>query len=272
MDAAGEIHEPVSVEARPGLLVFPDAQSVARAAALRWVELARDFMTKEGGFYVALAGGSTPRELYQLLASDEFRPQVDWSKVHVFWGDERAVPPDHAESNYGMARRELLSRVPVPQENIHRMEAEQADLSRAAKGYEDILRHHLRLDARGFPRFHLILLGLGADGHTASLFPQSLALGNTRDWVSAPSAKKLGSRRMTLTLPVLSAAHHVLFLVTGAAKASVLQRVLEGSADPPLPAQLVRPVDGERIFFVDKAAAGELLGATGSKKSPSQTG
>ena len=272
MDAAGEIHEPVPVEARPGVLVFPDARSVARAAALRWLELSRQFIAQEGQFSVALAGGNTPREFYRLLACAEILPQVEWSKVHVFWGDERAVPPDHPESNYGMARRELLSRVPLPHENIHRMEAEHPDPGRTAKSYEDILRRYLRLDARGFPRFHLILLGLGADGHTASLFPRPEELGNTRDWVRTPFIEKLGSRRMTLTLPLLNAAHHVLFLVTGAAKAAILRRVVDGFAEPALPAQLVKPVYGERFFLVDRAAAGELLGATDSKKFPSQSG
>src|SRR5262249_5855779 len=237
-----------------GVHVCPDAAGVARAGARLFVEWAWQFIARENQFAVALSGGHTPRELYRQLASDEFRPQVDWAKVQVFWSDERAVPPDHPDSNYGMARRELLVRVPIPSANVHRMEAERADIGRAAQEYEEVLRRYLSLDARGFPRFHLILLGMGPDGHTASLFPGARELRRTLRWVSTPLHPTFGTRRLTLPLPVLNAAHRVLFLITGAEKAAALRDVIEGRHDLPLPAQLVTVPDGHRDFLVDEAA------------------
>ncbi len=242
-------------EILPGVLVCPDAAGVARAAARQFVEWAWQFVAREGVFSVALAGGNTPREFYRVLSSPEFRTQVDWSKVQLFWGDERCVPPDHPDSNYGMARRELLLRVPIPPKNVHRMEAEMPNLGRAAQEYENLLRALLELDLRGFPRFHLILLGLGKDGHTASLFPGGRRLRDTSRWVSTPLVSKLNARRMTLTMPVLNAAYNVVFLVAGAEKAEILQTVLEKKNDPPLPAELVVVPNGRRMFLVDEAAA-----------------
>lgn len=266
MDDAGATSSPsVGIparEIRPGVRVCVNAAEVARAAARLFVEWAWQFIAREKFFFVALAGGNTPREMYRLLGSPEFRTQVDWGKVHLFWSDERAVPPDHAESNYGMARRELLVRVPIPPGNVHRMEAERPNLGRAAQEYEETLRQYLRLDSSGLPRFHLVLLGVGTDGHTASLFPGARNLRNTLRWVSTPIHPKLRSRRMTLTVPVLNAAHHVLFLVTGAEKAEVLRKVLEQKSDPPLPAQLVTVPHGHRMFLMDEAAAALLTPAT----------
>lgn len=263
MDDAGAIpgtnRSLLPPEVQPGVRVCPDAPAVARAAARLFVEWAWQAIAREGAFCVALSGGSTPPELYRLLGTGEFRSQVDWAKVHLFWGDERAVPPDHPESNYGMARREMLVRIPIPSANVHRMEAERSNLGRAAQDYEAVLRRLLLLDAHGFPRFDLIILGLGPDGHTASLFPGAPKFRGTSRWVSTPPHPRFGNRRMTLTLPVLNAAHRVLFLVTGAEKAAVLRDVLEGTQDPPLPAQLVTVPDGRREFLVDKAAA-SLLG------------
>lgn len=241
--------------AHPEVHVYPNPTTVARAAARQFVEWAWQFIAREGTFSVALSGGHTPREFYQVLASKEYRTQVDWAKVHCFWGDERVVPPDHPESNYGMARRELLLRVPIPGANVHRIEAERPNLGRAAQDYEEVLRRCLQLDSRGFPRFHLILLGLGAEGHTASLFPGARNWRETSRWVSTPMVPKLGSRRMTLTLPVLNAAHRVMFLVVGAEKAGTLHKVLEAKSEPPLPAQLVTVPQGQRLFLVDEAAA-----------------
>ncbi len=242
-------------EIQPGVLVCPDEVGLARAAARQFVEWAWQCIARDGMFSVALAGGNTPREFYRVLSTGEFRTQVDWGKVHLFWGDERAVPPEHPDSNYGMTRREFLVRVAIPAANIHRMEAERPIIGRAAEDYEELLRQFLPLNSAGIPRFHLILLGIGKDGHTASLFPGARKLRHTSRWVSTPQAPKPGARRMTLTLPVLNAAHQVLFLVTGAEKAEVLQAVLEGQRDPPLPAQLVTVPDGRRMFLVDEAAA-----------------
>ena len=253
----------VSREILHGVRVYPNPTEVARAAARLFVDYAWQSISRDGQFLVALSGGNTPRIMYKLLASDEFRGQVDWAKVHVFWSDERAVPPDHSDSNYGMARRELLLRVPIPPANVHRMEAEKASIGRSAHEYEEVLRQHLELDDRGFPRFHLILLGMGADGHTASLFPGTRVTRQTSRWVSTPMVVKLNARRMTLTLPVLDAALRVVFLVVGTEKAETLRSVLEGKAEPPYPAQQVQPRDnGLKLFLVDEAAAALLESAT----------
>ncbi len=269
MADTGEIRKGIPREILPGVHVYLDAVEVARGAARLFIDYAWQSIAKDGRFMVALSGGNTPRQMFELLASEEFRGQVDWAKVHFFWGDERAVPPSNAESNYGMARRELLIRVPIPEANVHRMEAEKASIGRAAHEYEEILRKYLELDDRGFPRFHLIFLGLGLDGHTASLFPGARVLRQTSRWVSTPLVTKMNMRRMTLTLPVLDAASRVVFLVAGTEKAQILHIVLQEKPDPPLPAQLVQPRElGMKIFLVDKAAAAMLAPAEPDKSAP----
>jgi 6-phosphogluconolactonase len=271
MADAGGIHKGNPQEILPGVRVYPDPAEVARGATRLFIDYAWQSIAKDGKFMVALSGGNTPRFMFRLLASDEFRGQVDWAKVHVFWGDERAVPPDNAESNYAMARRELLIRVPIPEGNVHRMEAEKASIGRAAHEYEEVLRSHLDLDDRGFPRFHLIFLGLGQDGHTASLFPGTRVVRQTSRWVSTPTVTKLNMRRMTLTLPVLDAALRVVFLVVGMEKAAILHTVLLEKPDPPLPAQLVQPRDrGLKLFLVDRSAAALLSPITSNKAAPQE--
>jgi 6-phosphogluconolactonase len=255
-------------EVQPGVMVCPDADCLGRAGARMFVEWAWQAIASYGAFRVALSGGSTPQNLYRHLASETYRKQVDWAKVHLYWGDERCVPPDDPESNYGMARRELLVRVPIPGANVHRMEAERVDLGRAAQEYEELLRAGLVRDEYGFPRFDLIFLGLGTDGHTASLFPGVRGIRTTSRWVSTPLAPKLGKRRMTLTLPVLNASRRVLFLVVGSEKAGILRTVLEENVNPPLPAQLVQPRDGQRLFLVDHAAAALLARRPGDASAP----
>jgi len=256
-------------EILPGVTVYPTPAEVARAAARLFVDLAWQAIARWDRFFVALSGGSTPKLLFQFLASDEFRGQVDWVKVHVFWGDERAVPPTSPNSNYGVARRELLVRVPIPEGNVHRMQAEKSNIGRAAHEYEELLRKYLELDEHGFPRFHLIFLGMGPEGHTASLFPGPRVARQTSRWVSTPLVAKLNARRMTLTLPVLDAAESVAFLVVGAEKAETLRTVLEGKADPPLPAQMVQPRRGQRLFLVDEAAAARLVPTAANQPAPS---
>ncbi len=269
MADTGEIRKGIPPEILPGVHVYSDPAEVARGAARQFVDYAWQSIAKDGQFMVALSGGETPRAMFALLASDEFRGQVDWAKVHVFWSDERAVPPTASESNYGMARREFLIRVPIPQANVHRMEAEKASIGRAAHEYEEVLRKYLDLDDRGFPQFHLIFLGLGKDGHTASLFPGTRVPRQTSRWVSTPLVTKLNMRRMTLTLPVLDAALRVVFLVVGSEKARILHDVLEGKADPPYPAQLVQPRNrGQKLFLVDQAAAALLTPAESGRVAP----
>jgi 6-phosphogluconolactonase len=251
--------------------VCPDAAEVGRAAARRFVDWAWQAIARDGAFHVALPGGSSPVEMYRLLATQEFRTQIDWPRVHIYWSDEHIVPPDHPESNYGLARRELLLRVPVPGENVHRMEAELTPIGRAAHRYETVLRRHLPVDNRGFPIFHLVCLGIGAEGETAALFPGAKLLRETSRWVSTPEAGN-ATRRMTLTLPVLEAAERLLFLVIGPEKASVLRLVLFGNADRELPAQMVQPHHGERVFLVDEAAARLLPSETQAEGSSSLPG
>jgi len=259
MADTGENRKGVEREVLPGVLVFASPAEVARGAARRFVDYAWQSIAKYGQFMVALSGGNTPRMLFEVLASPEFRGQVDWAKVHVFWSDERAVPPESEESNFGMARRELLVRVPIPLANVHRMEAEKASLGRAANEYEEVLRKHLQLDDRGFPQFHLIFLGMGGDGHTASLFPGARVTRQTSRWVSTPMVTKLNARRITLTLPVLDAAHRVVFLVAGPEKAQILHSVLQTKVDPPYPTQMIQLREGGvKLFLVDEAAAALL--------------
>jgi 6-phosphogluconolactonase len=268
MGEAGANLKGVPREILPGVRVYPDAVAVAHAASRLFVDYAWQSIAREGQFFVALSGGHTPRQLFELLASAEFRGQVDWAKVHVFWSDERAVPPTHPESNYAMARQALLLRVGIPQANVHRMEAEKPNIGRAAHEYEEVLRRHLKLDDRGFPKFHLVFLGMGEDGHTASLFPGTRFTSQTSRWVSTPMVPKLNARRMTLTLPVIDAAERVVFLVVGGQKAETLCAVLEGKADPPYPAQMVRPRNGLRLFLVDEAAAARLEAGTRTDPAP----
>jgi 6-phosphogluconolactonase len=244
------------MSSEPHVRVFADAAEVARAAAQRFAELAAASVAERGAFSVALAGGNTPRSVYELLAGGEFSEKIDWPSVHVFFGDERAVPPDHPDSNYRMANEALLSRVPVPAPNVHRMKGE-GDAAANARQYEDELRGFFG-DA-AWPRFDLVMLGMGDDGHTASLFPDTAALEEQRAWAAADWVEKLGAWRLTLTAPAVNAARNVLFLVTGAAKAARLREVLRGERDPArLPSQLIAPADGSLEWFIDRAAAADL--------------
>ena len=244
---------------RREIVILEDKEALSRDAAERFVFLASRKIRSGGLFHVALSGGSTPEMLYGLLAESPFRDDVDWGKVHFFFGDERAVPPDHADSNYRMANTTLFAPLTVPAANIHRMPAEEPDLDAAAQAYEAELRTHLAVStADAIPRFDLILLGMGPDGHTASLFPHKPALQEkTRLVVASEPGLKPFVPRLTLTLPVLDAAANVLFLVAGADKAATLHKVLRGPADPEnLPSQSVAPTNGSLVWLVDHAAMG----------------
>jgi 6-phosphogluconolactonase len=242
--------------------VVPDRAALAEAAAAEFTAAATAALGARDRFTVALAGGSTPLDLYRRLASREYAARVPWPGVHFFWGDERHVPPDHPDSNVGAARAALLDHVPVPPSNIHRVPAELADAEAAARAYEDELSRWFAPAGGAPPRFDLVLLGLGADGHTASLFPGSAALAERRRWVVAPWIEKLAAHRITVTLPVLNAAARVLFLVSGKDKAPALRQVLAGPRRPEeLPAQAVEPRDGEVIWLVDGEAAAEWRAA-----------
>lgn len=242
------------------LLVVADQVALAQEAAKRVVAIAEEAVARCGRFTVALAGGSTPKCLYSLLATEPYCTRLPWLETHLFWGDERAVRPEHPDSNFGMARTTLLSRVPILADQIHRMQAERKDLDAAASEYEAKIARTLAAQPPDEPpAFDLILLGLGTDGHTASLFPYSEALQEAKRWVAPNYIPKLKANRLTLTTPILNRAATVLFLVSGGEKAAVLQAVLEGSPDPErLPAQLIRPVAGRLVWLVDQAAASQL--------------
>jgi 6-phosphogluconolactonase len=231
--------------------VYSDLEEMSRAAAALFVDCARRAVRARGRFSVALSGGSTPQHCYELLAAPPLSEQVPWESVHVFWGDERCVPPTDSRSNLRMARQSLLNHVPVPGGAIHPMECA-ADPQGAADAYEQTLREHF---GTAPPRFDLVLLGLGADGHTASLFPGGEALGETERWVVPAQLAGQDFRRLTLTLPLLNQTHLALFLVAGAEKASILARILEPpAASPALPAERIAPAGGEVLWLVDQAA------------------
>jgi len=239
--------------------LHPNPSLLAVSAARHFLELAQAAIASRGRFNVALSGGSTPRPMYELLASQHIAPLLDWSNVHVFWGDERCVPPDHPDSNYHMAWETLLSHVPIPSENIHRMRGE-AEPESTAIEYEQLLRKTFLIDMELLTTFDLVLLGLGEDGHVASLFPGSPALGESERWVVTVDHTQPPpplAKRLTLTLPMLNAATQVTFLVAGAGKAQILKRVWAAPLNdqPALPAQLVQPVSGNLLWLVDEAAA-----------------
>lgn len=242
------------------LRVFADGDELARAAAEEFARRAEEAIRARGRFSVALSGGSTPRCLFALLADrdEPFRDRIDWRAVHLFWGDERHVPPDHPESNYRMARETLLDPVEIPAANVHRIRGEEPDAARAAALYEDELRAFFHR-ARRAPRFDLVLLGLGADAHTASLFPGTAAVRERERWVVAPWIEKLGAFRITLTPAVFERAAAVIFLVQGEEKTGALRAVLAGERDPDRwPAQAVHPQDGEIVWLVDRRTASGL--------------
>lgn len=242
----------------PDLRIYANGDELSQAAAELFVQRAQAAVARQGRFTVALSGGSTPRPTYERLASPAVRDAVPWQDTHVFWGDERFVPPDHPDSNYRMALEALLSKVPVPDENVHRMAGELPPKT-AAQVYAEVLRDVFGLSAGELPRFDLILLGLGGDGHTASLFPGTDVLHEDTKLVAAHYVEKHAAYRLTLTPPVINNAAHVVFVVAGERKADTLQRVLEGPHQPEtLPAQLARPTDGRLTWLVDEAAAGAL--------------
>lgn len=241
------------------VLIAADHDELCRRAAKEFVRIAHDSIQTKGKFTVVLSGGSTPAGLYKLLANDDYREQVLWSNVYFFWGDERCVPPDHKDSNYNMARQMLLDRVPIPKENIFRMPAEQADYDQASAEYEQMIRTFFHTKQEELPRFDLILLGMGDDGHTASLFPKTSALFENKRLVTENYIEKLGLYRLTLTVPLINQAKNIIFLISGESKAPALKEVLEGEYQPQkLPSQLINPMNGRLLFIVDRAA-GKLL-------------
>ena len=249
----------VSVE----VVVVPDMNALAVAAAGRFATIAEERIAETDRFTVALSGGSTPKALYRLLTQPPYRDGFDWRRVHVFWGDERSVPPDDAESNYRMARETLLVHVPIPVNQIHRIQSE-IDPQEAATRYEEELIGYFGLVPGEPPEFDLILLGIGADGHTASLFPATVALEENDRLVVANPVDKLDTVRITFTIPVVTEAANVLLLAAGADKADAVQRTLEAPYEPiQTPAQVLRTAAGKVTWLLDKAAGAKLQGQGG---------
>ncbi len=240
----------------PVVRVLTDPPAVFAAAAVEFLQRARTAIQGSGQFTVALSGGSTPRSLYSLLAAQS---DVPWDKIRFFFSDERHVPPDSPESNFRMASESLFSRAPIPKENIFRVPAEIPDADTAAQSYEQTLRQFFQLEDDALPRFDLILLGLGPDGHTASLFPGTAALHEDERLVAANWVEQFKMWRITFTYPVLNNAAAVLFMATGAEKQEALLQVLHGKPDPETyPAQGIKPTNGSLIWLVDQAAAGPM--------------
>lgn len=247
--------------------VHPNQVALADAAAGYFAIAARESILKHGRFSVALSGGGTPKAMYQRLAqAPQWRDEVDWSRAHFFWGDERFVPHDSIESNYRMAREALLEHVPVPDENIHPVPTELADAAQAAQAYERELRSFFDNDDKrraatpgAAPSFDLMLLGMGTDGHTASLFPNEPQLHEMRRWVVAAHPRSQPTARVTITFPVINAAARLLALVAGPEKAAALRDAITSHRSPDeLPIRGVKPVHGAIVWLVDRAAAAHL--------------
>lgn len=237
--------------------IVADVDALYRLAAAEVLSCAEAAVREHDSFTVVLSGGSTPKGLYALLADEaSWRTRVPWEKTHFFWGDERHVPPDHPDSNYRMAHEAMLSKVPIPAAHIHRIKSEYTHAEQAALEYEQTLRTFFHLTVGQYPRFDLVFLGLGADAHTASLFPGTQALHAHQRLVVANWVGKFYADRITLTAPVLSNAARIVFLVSGEEKALPLKAVLRGRYEPSqLPAQLIQPHHGRALWLVDQAAA-----------------
>lgn len=242
------------------VMILPDANAIAQTAAMEFLEAARVAVQEKDSFCVALAGGSTPKALYELLSSNRLLSAlVPWSKIQWFFGDERHVRPDDAESNFRMVSKAMLAKAPVDPKQVHRIKGEKRNAAEAAEAYEQELRANFRLEATQLPRFDLVLLGMGAEGHTASLFPGTKALEEGRRLVVSNWVGKLFTDRITLTPPVLNNAARVIFMVHGAEKAPALKAVLEGPYEPAqLPAQMIQPKKGRVVWLADPSAAGML--------------
>ena len=247
---------PVTVTYR----VLPTSAATARAAAQLFSDVASKAAADRGIARIAISGGTTPETMFQLLAdpAEPFLKQVPWDRIELYWVDERCVPPDHSESNYRMTKEALLSKVPLPAERVHRMEGE-LDPEVAAARYESVIRNTFRLEGAETPTFDLVLLGMGDDGHTASLFPHTEALNEMSHIVVPNHVLQKDTWRITLTWPVINQGREVVFLIEGEEKAKVLHDVFLGSYQPDTyPSQIIRPASGQLALLLDAAAAAKL--------------
>ena len=239
------------------IAIFPDTNTLSQQAAQYIVRLASEAIVTRGRFTIALSGGSTPKILYGLLGTEPYRGQINWASVEIFWSDERCVPPDSADSNYALAQEVLLSKIPIPANQVHRMPTDQPDREAASREYTSEMQR--TFGTNGIPSFDLLQLGMGPEGHTASLFPHQESLHEQQRLVIPVIVPKPPPPRLTFTPPLLNAARHVLFLVTGSEKAEAIQAVLEGPDQPEeYPAQIVRPPNGEVVWMLDTGAAAKL--------------
>jgi len=239
------------------ITIYPDLDTISQQAAAYIARIAREAIVTRGRFTIALSGGNTPKKLYGLLGSEPYSSQIDWKLVDIFWSDERCVPPDDPESNYYMAQEVLLQHLSIPVAQVHRMPADRDDRNAASLAYTQDIQHVFATN--GIPDFDLIQLGMGPEGHTASLFPHQPSLHETQRLVMPVSVPKPPPDRLTFTPPVLNAAHHVLFPATGADKVDALHAVIEGPPNTDeYPAQIVRPPNGEVTWMVDSAIAQKI--------------
>jgi 6-phosphogluconolactonase len=242
----------------PKISVAKDKDALIRAAAQVWVDSAKRAIAARGVWSIALSGGSTPKPLYELMAAPEFRERIDWKKCHFWWGDERYVPHDHPDSNYGMANNAMLSKVPVPRENVHPVPTEIGSPQEVADAYEKAMWQCFGRSS-GIPQIDFNLLGLGDNGHTASLFPHTELLYERKRLVAAGYIEEIKTNRITMTVPVLNHARQIVFLVAGANKADVVRDVIYGPRDPErLPAQLIAADSGTLEWLLDAPAAAKL--------------
>lgn len=239
-----------------GLVVFPTAAALARGAAERVALVLGGALQAGGNASLALSGGSTPRSLYEILSALPCRDRIDWTRLHIFWGDERCVPPESPESNYRMAQQALLRHVKIPLHQVHRMRGELPPTD-AARAYEQELRSAFSAGPDEIPRLSLVLLGLGEDGHTASLFPNTPVLDERRRLIADVFVERLAASRITMTFPLLNNARTLMFLVSGGSKAAILKSVLQ-ERRPALPATGVSPLAGELSWYIDRDAASHL--------------
>jgi len=251
----------VSADLSPQVHVFPDPKALSSAAAEAFLALSLEVISSSGRFAVALSGGSTPRRFFTLLASSPYQQSIDWTRIHLFWADERCVPADHPESNFKLLHDTLLAHVPVPEANVHRVHGE-ADPEQAAREYEREIRSFF-INGE-MPSFDLIFLGVGEDGHTASLFPGSPSIHEKARIVVPVYLAGPSLNRVTLTLPVINHAAHVIFLATGRSKSDVLHNILKEGNSQAYPAGLVRPEAGTLTWFLDQEAAEKSDGQASS--------
>lgn len=253
------VTSPNPVRIFPGARIYADSSAVCAAVAQEWMRLAQVCISMRGAFHVALSGGSTPRALYERLAEPDYAFRPEWNRTFLYFGDERAVPPEHEQSNYRMVKEALLDKISIPPAQVQRMEAERSDVKKAALEYSRMLAMTLPQASDGMPQFDLVLLGMGDDGHVASLFPGTVALHEERKLVVPVHAKHLNSDRLSLTLPVINHARRVMMMVCGASKAPMVHRALrEPPGANPLPVQRVVPLSGKLDWRLDQAAAAQL--------------